>query len=347
MRLLFIDRSTNLETVRDLESKARGGMVTSLFKVTDYLAKRHDVTVLSDIQSTGITKAGTKWLHQVWGEFDALICNRGVGDGYGDIQVKNRFLWTHDLPHAGFIPEPRTMRAFTATVFMSGYAERSWRSFYGRIGKSFLIPNGVDKHIFYPRMKDLNYLIYASAPNRGLKRLPFIFDCLHSRVGDHLRMRAYSNLGSLHPGEVRDEEQDGFALIYKDVEDSKVELHKPIPQARLSDELGKAGLMILPTDYPEICSNIILQSLASGTPVITTGRLGSAGEWVKHGINGMLTEWHPVDYMVYQVELIRHAVKVLEDRRFHQKLINRAAGTKLLDWDEVGLRWERMLSRYC
>src|ERR1051325_410528 len=273
MRLLFIDRSTRLETIFDLERKARGGMVASLFQVTDYLARRgHDVTILSDIEHGGRTKAGAKWLNEAYGDFDCLICNRGTGDGYPSIRARARILWTHDLPHAGFIPEPATVKAFACTVFMSEYAEAIWRTFYRDIGRSVRIPNGVDRELFYPRTKDPGYLIYASAPNRGLERLPFIFDAIQAALGEKLRMRAYSRLAALHPGEGPD------TFDYNTIRSSAVELHDPIPQAQLAEELGSAAMMILPSEYPEICSNIVLQALASGTPVITTGGLGSAGE---------------------------------------------------------------------
>ena len=353
MRILFIDRSTKLETVNDLSSRARGGMVTSLFKVSDYLSDiGHSVYVLGDIKHLGTTASGVQWsndLENVSLSFDVLVCNRGTGSGYSDINARHRVLWTHDLPHAGFIPEPKTIKAFSATVFMSEYAERVWRDFYRDIGKSFLIPNGVDKSVFYPREKDLGYMIFASAPNRGLKRLPFVFDCIESKIGDSVRMSAYSNLKKLHPGEVdpdlRNEEEDGFSIIYNRVAESKVNLKDPIPQNHLAEEIGSAGLMILPTDYPEICSNVILQSLASGTPIITTGGLGSSGEWIKHGRNGMLTKWLPVDYMIYQVDLIRNAVKVLQDKGLHRKLIDGARKTKILSWKEVGEKWDRMLRK--
>jgi len=343
MRVIFVDRSTKLETVTDLERRGRGGMVSSLFKVSDYLAGNHDVTVLSDIASPGATRSGVKWSHEAYGEYDCLITNRGVGDGYSDIQAKSRILWTHDLPHSGFIPEPKTIRAFDCTVFMSRYAEKVWRAFFHDIGRSAFIPNGVDKTIFYPRQKDLGYLLYASAPNRGLKRLPFIFDCLRAKAA--LRCRAYSNMKSLHPGEVRDE--DGFELIYKELEDSAVSLCPPVPQAELAEELGKAGLLLMPTNYPEICSNIILQALASGTPVITTGGLGATPEWVKHKRNGMLTDWKTEDYMVYQVDFIRKVLEVLENEGRHRQMIWQARHSKVLSWQEVGKRWERLISRFC
>ena len=337
MRICFLDRSTKLETVNDLETRPRGGMVTSLFKVSDYLSKRgHDVWVLCDVKETGRNESGTNWANECEGFFDVLVCNRGVG-GF-DIQAKRRVLWTHDLPHAGQIPEPKNIKAFT-TVFMSKYAERVWRYYYKDIGKSFYIPNGVDKDIFYPREKDLNYLIYASAPNRGLKRLPLIFDSIAARVKRSVYMRAYSNLAKLHPNEV--DERDDLSETYNAVKESKVQLCDPIPQSDLAVELGKAGLMILPSGYPEICSNVVLQALASGVPIVTTGGLGSSGEWISRCT---LTEWQPHDYMVYQLDIVRRAVGILENEKLHRKFIkNAATHTKIYTWDEIGARWEKML----
>lgn len=342
MRIAFLDVSTQLETVFDLESKARGGMVTSLFRVSDYLAGHGSVDVISDIDCPGETAAGARWINSPEGPYDFLITNRGVGDGYPGIPAKHRILWTHDLPHVGFMQEPKTIRAFSATVFMSRYAERLWRTMFPAIGRSFYIPNGVDKELFRPLEKDLNYLIYISAPNRGLKRLPFLFDCIRSRTGRPVYMTAFSNLASLHPNEIG--ERDEFEGVYKEVQESEVELHDPIPQNELAKELGQAGLMILPTDYPEICSNSILQALTCGTPIITTGQLGSACEWINKK-NGRLTEFHPHDYMVYQMEILRHAVEVLENEKLHRKLIAGARETKILSWEDVGGAWLNTLKR--
>lgn len=341
MRICFIDRSTKLDTVNDLETKARGGMVTSLFKVSDYLSSEgNDVVIYSDIQNPGVTKSGVFWDNQPPQICDFVICNRGVS-GF-DIQTRHRILWTHDLPHAGHIQEPNNIKAFSATVFMSQYAERIWRYYYKDIGKSFYIPNGVDKEIFYPRKKDLSYLIYASAPNRGLKRLPLIFDAISTRVNRPLRMRAYSNLAKLHPNEV--DERDDLSETYNAVRESKVELCDPIPQTQLAEELGQAGLMILPSAYPEICSNIILQALSSGVPIVSTGSLGSASEWI-NSKNGALTEWQPHDYMAYTMNLVRESVRILEDEKLHRKLIEKAAKTKIYTWDQIGAQWLKMLEK--
>lgn len=352
-RIIFIDFSTCLNSLSDLNIRARGGMVSSLILLTNELAKMgHDIFVLSDIAKDEWTPAGVLWCSKngsCWlkGErFDFMILNRGMAEGYAGINARHRILWTHDLPHSGFIPEPKNAKILAGTVFMSRYAEKIWRAFYPDIGKSFQIPNGVDKHIFHPRDKDLNYLIYGSAPNRGLNRLGYIYDCLKAAVGDHLYMSAFSNLKIMHPNEAALSNDNDLAASWKREPGNGLELKDPLPQKEFANELGKAGLMILPSDYPEICSNNVLQALASGTPVITTGQLGATPEWVRHGKNGMLTKFYPFDYMIHTLEMVRNATKVLKNKKLHHKMINNAVrSNKLYWWYEVAMMWNKMFKR--
>jgi glycosyltransferase involved in cell wall biosynthesis len=345
MRILFVDRSTKLETIHDLTTKARGGMVTSLFKVSDYLAwAGHDVTVLSDIECDGVTAFGTKWLHEIWGRYDVLVANRGIGDGYPQIDAKARILWTHDLPHSGFIPDPKNIRAFDCTVFMSRYAEAVWRTFYRDIGKSVYIPNGVTRQLFKPGEKDPNLFVYASAPNRGLSKLPFLLDCVRARTSDDVRFEAYSNFAKLHPGELG-EGDDPYD--YQPIEESSVVRKDPLPQREFAQVLSRASGLLMPSAYAEICSNLILQALSAGTPVFTTGGTGSAPEWVRHRKNGMLTEFQPMDYMVYTVEMVRNLSEYVLRPRLQRKLQRGAARTKIHSWKEIGSQWESLMTRYC
>lgn len=345
MRVLFIDKSTKLKTVNDLQTGARGGMVSSLFIVSDGLARLgHDVMVYGGIEQPGTTQDGVYWVNE-YPEiaFDVMVLNRGIGIGYPHIRAKHRILWTHDLPHNGFIPEPQNMMAFSGAVYMSDYARHIWQTFYPVLKKrrGWMIPNGVDKDLFYPRKKDPDYLLYISAPNRGLRRLPLIYEAVKSKLGRNIRMRAYSNGAVLHPNEG----PDTFTEVYEAVAASGVEVLDPVPQSLLAEELGRAGGMVLPTDYPEICSNSILQSLASGTPVFTTGGIGSAPEWIKHGKNGMLTQFQPYDYLIYQLEMVRNLSEVLDNPRLHRKMQKKAARTKgIYAWQEIVKQWHRKLT---
>lgn len=343
MKILFLDLSTKLKTIHDLQTQARGGMVSSLFAVSDGLARMgHKTAVISDISEGGYTAAGTEWLTRYEGQkYDVLVCNRGVGAGYPEIRADKRVLWTHDLPHNGFIANPNTIKAFSATVFMSNYAEKVWRSFYPTIGKSFTIPNGIDKETFYPRTKNFDYMIYISNPNRGLERLPLIYEAIKTKLKRDIKLRAYSNSAILHPNEHDD---PGYNLKYKKCVEAGIELLDPIPQKQLAHELGTAGIMILPTQYPEICSNAVLQSLACGTPIITTGNLGSACEWIKHGKNGMLTKFYPHDYMIYQLEMVRNTIYIMQDNKLHKKMSHKAAKTKNINsWPQIVKKWDQML----
>lgn len=291
-----------------------------------------------------MTPAGVTWVNDYDGRlFDILICNRGVGNGYPEIRAKHRVLWTHDLPHNGFIPNPKTIKAFSATVFMSRYAENVWRTFYPDIGKGWLIPNGVNREIFKPGpYKDFDQMIYISNPNRGLDRLPLIYETVKRKLGRNLRMTAYCNHAVLHPNEGEDHHE----LKYKGCLEAGIELFDPIPQAKLGEVLGQAGLMVMPSGYPEICSNAVLQSLACGTPVITTGGLGATPEWVRHGKNGMLTQFQPQDYLVYQLEMVRNIIEVMNNPRVHRKMMMKAAQTKgIYTWQEIAWMWHRKLNQ--
>jgi len=362
MRVLFIDFTTALNTVDDLKTRARGGMVSSLFLVPNALSQLNmDVSVWSDIGAGGTTDKGVRWytvedydevVRQQW---DCLVMNRGIGNGYPEIKAKHRILWTHDLVHGGHAPYPEYLKSLSATVFMSRYAEWIWRIYYPQIGKSFRIPNGVDRSIFYPRKKDLDYLIYISAPNRGLNRLGMIYESVKAKTGLPLTMKAFSNMAILHPGEreakkgdiAHEGNDDLFGTKYLPSEECGVQVLNPLPQPLLGEELGKAGLMILPTGYPEICSNAVLQSLACGTPIVTTGNLGATGEWVKLNDNGFLTKTQLSDYTVHLTEIMRGTVDILTDRKKHLKMIINAERTKIHSWDEIGSLWANMLKALC
>jgi glycosyltransferase involved in cell wall biosynthesis len=347
MKVCFVDQSTRLKTVDDLETKPRGGMVNSLFKVTDYLARQGiEVMVYSDIEEPDSTDSGVYWVNELPNlAYDVLVFNRGVGRGLPEVHAKHRILWTHDLPHAGWIPEAKTIKAFSKTVFMSNYAERIWRTFNPNIDKSVIIPNGVDKEIFYPRKKNLDHIIYFSHPNRGLKRLPLIFDAVKTRTRESIFLNAYSS-GSMYPNEGdMSDHGDEFVIDYNESKVDGLNIKDPLPSHELAEQVGQAGLCIMPTGYPEICSNSILQALASGTPLVTTGGLGSAEEWVKKW-NGYVTTFQPCDYMVHSAEIIKGATRILGNEQLHRQLIKNAAMTKIYNWNEIGEKWKKLLIQY-
>lgn len=347
MKVCFVDFSTQIDDLHEMEKTARGGMQNSLFKVPDALSKlNNEVDVLSDIKRGGRTEAGTRWFTVDDFEnapYDVLVTNRGIGRGYFTIKAKKRVLWTHDLPHQGFVEDPDILMRFDATVFMSKYGSRVWQKFYPQIRNSFIIPNGVDRSIFHPREKDLNYLIYFSHPMRGLSRIPLIFSGIREKLGPHVYMRAFSK--PYKNEMLTDDHMDKYRFPDTDWPDG-LDVLPSIPIREIAEEVGRAGLMLMPTGYPEICSNVVLQALASGTPIVTTGGLGSVPEWVHHGVNGYLTEFQPCDYVIHSVEMARLAIAILNDHDTHRAMIVNATKTEgIYTWEQIGAQWNEMLRR--
>jgi glycosyltransferase involved in cell wall biosynthesis len=348
LKILFVDLSCKIDAPDILFRKGVPGMVQSLFKVSDYLSsKGHKVTVMANIDTPGSTVAGTMWINPgfqneaIKEDWDVLVSNRGIGDGFPFIETKRLVLWTHDLPHNGFAENPDIFKQYSLTIFMSKYAEKVWRAFYPIIGKSVFIPNGVDKKIFYPREKDLGYLIYFAHPIRGLNRIPLIYSGIKGHIGEGIHMKTFSS----RYDNIRDfkDNMDFFPAPSIDEHPEGLEMNEAIPSKELGEEVGRAGLFLMPTGFHEICANVILQSMASGTPIITTGNIGSAGEWVKDGVNGILTEFIPADYMVYQVEVARKSIELLKDKKKHLSLIDGAKKTMIYSWEEIGDQWEKTL----
>jgi glycosyltransferase involved in cell wall biosynthesis len=349
MKLLFIDLTTGLDSFRDLETRARGGMVASLYILPEVLSQSNKVYVLSDAKQGGKTDGGVIWLTLndmdwvVKQDWDVLVLNRQTyGEGFNEISAKRRILWVHDMVHGGWIREPRYARMLWATVFMSQYSEETWRAYYTDLpSRSYVIPNGIDKGLFHPqRQKDRNVLLYFSAPNRGLEHLAVITDTARQATGLPLKMVAYSNMATMHP----QEGSDKFQKVYENARKDGVILRDPIPQKAIAEEVGKAGLIVKPSDFAETCSNTTIQSLASGTPIIT-GPTGADKEWIRHKWNGMLTTHTLQDGPLFIMEMCRNLVSVLKDEELYTKLICNAPQTKgLYTWEEIGKKWNTMLT---
>jgi hypothetical protein len=49
--------------------------------------------------------------------------------------------------------------------------------------------------------------------------------------------------------------------------------------------------------------------------------------------------------MIYQMEIIRHAVEILNDEKLHRRLINGAVNSNIHTWEEIGAQWWKMIKR--
>lgn len=334
MRVVFHDNSDNGVHAQEDLGKPMGGRVTCLKEVSKELAKLGaEVDLLMPGIPTPFESDGVTWTSRAQGEYDAFVHVRGLPGQFPPVKTRKRYLWTRDLPHAGFGPDPRLFDEVDGVVFLSQYAERIWRTYFRNIGASTIIPNGVSD-LFRPLVKESGLVIHAAHPIRGLRYLPEIWPTVKT-LHPEARLVAFSD-AALHPGEAQDPEYLRAADACREVE---IEVMQPVPPAEFAGWLGKAEFNLMPSNYPEICSNTILQSLRCGTPVVTTGELGSAPEWVTTWKNGVLTETRPEDYMVYRLELARIAHALLAEPEVLRRLQQRAASTPVWTWKEVAEKW--------
>ena len=345
LRVLFFDPSAQLRSLEDLRVKGRGGMVSSLVKVPDGLrALGHHTCVCASIELPGDSHGGTPWVNaSAWPDlcrerWDVLVFNRGMGeDGGADLQARHRVLWVHDLVHSGWMPEPQRARGLASVVFMSRYARRSWRTYYPALPRGVIIPNGVDLELFKPVDKDPRLVINANAPNRGLRQLAQLAILLRQRVPD-VRVVYFGNMREQHPADRGD-----YEAAYAAARESGIEMMGCVPQSVLAEWMARSSLMLIPNSYPEICSNVTLQALASGIPIVTTDA-GSATEWIRDGWNGAISQHRAEDGWVCWMELLRASVRILEDAKWRQRLASNARRTpRLYSWSEIARQWDRML----
>ena len=69
----------------------------------------------------------------------------------------------------------------------------------------------------------------------------------------------------------------------------------------MSEYQKMSSCMVLPSYYPEGMNNVLLESAASGRPVITTSRSG-CGEIVEDGVTGFLVKEKDTRDLVCKIE---------------------------------------------
>lgn len=336
-RVAFLDGSENAILGPGNLTGPLNGRLTCVTNIAHRLAARgHEVEIIG--RHPRFYHRGCLWTHEAHGRYDALVFLRGYGQGQPAVEAAKRFLWVRDLPHSGFCKEPEKLKG-VHVVALSNYGAGIWQTFYKEIRKVTVIPNGVDTDIFHPGTERRNpkWFIYASNPNRGLDRLPLIFETIRAR-DPQVRLWAFSDRSTLHPGEEGD-----YAEAYDRCRQSGIDLCAPVPARELAGWFRRCGAMVLPTDYPEICSNTVLQALACGLPIITTGNLGATPEWVRDDFNGLLTKYQKHDYQVFDLEIARHMATVTGGGEKWKRLCDGAAKTPVWSWDRVADAWEGLL----
>lgn len=344
MKIVFIDGTTGFSPKR-LATQATGGILSSLTILPKLLAKRgHHVVVKCAIDKPEVVD-GVNYLQlmQEVQSADIVVFNRNVISRELVAQAKATgakvVWWLHDVVDPRYLLDDAFV-AVDGIVALSRYCRDTYSIFYEIDLKKFaVIPNGVDKTVFFPgdySRRNPGLLIYASAPIKGMKPLGFVASNL-KRLNPKAELRMYSSQ-RLH-----DKMDDALIKFQFDrAREQGVTILDPIPQAELAEVMREAWLLLMPNSYPEICSNLLLQARASGLPVIASPT-GSIPEFLKDGKHGVITRSNPTDLYFWWREFAEAALKLVLDVPRHQKMSEETV-LGVDSWETIADQWHDYLA---
>lgn len=340
MKILFVDGTSGFSPSR-LSSKATGGILSSLTILPRLLAKRgHEVFVKSvhdkHEEIEDITYLGAS--EEVKGACDIVVFNRNVLNNALVAQAKATgakiVWWLHDVVDHRYLIDD-AFNSVDGIIALSYYCAGTYAGFYGIPAHKFaVIPNGVDKSVFFPSSKkrNKNLLLYASAPIKGIKPLGFTI-ANYKRLNPNAELRMYASQG-LH-----DKKDDALIRYLLDQARSHgATILPPIPQAELAEVMREAWLLLMPNSYPEICSNLLLQAKASGLPIVASPT-GSIPEFLRDGVDGVVTKSGPCDLYYWWKEFAESAIGLTVDEAKHSAMSTNTS-ENVLSWETVADKWE-------
>lgn len=346
MKILFICGTPNHDPNHRI-TRPTGGILNSLTLIPEYLAsKGHEVYVNStydkdeDVNGVHYVRSG-----KAIGKWDVAVFNRNILPKdfilYSKEIGAKVVWWLHDIVQLTYLKDD-AFRYVDKVIALSNYCKQTYTDFYDIKPENVaVIPNGVDKKVFYPptaASRNPHMVMTASALVKGFMPIPTVLDNLKRHDFD-LDFRIYSSQ-KLH-GQENSKEQQRFLDA---MEKEGAHIYHPVSQEVLAQLLRQASCLLMPNSYPEICSNLLLQAQACGCPVVTSD-IGSNPEFIEDGVTGVYTtKYKPHDYHSWVVEYTNKVLDVFLDRRFNAALSENAP-RDVKSWEQIGERWENELNQ--
>lgn len=248
---------------------------------------------------------------------------------------------------------PEICRGFGDLVFVSDYLARAFQSCCpDAVGRTTVIPNGVDTRRWSPRRRVSrsaevlrrkhgarvgNTLLFVGriAHRKGLVQLLDAFERVLLRCPRARLLIAGSPWGRLRTRSPFQDDLKRRAAAFGD----RVRFTGYVEHDRTPDLYGIADVTVIPSVDSEGMPKVLLESLASGVPVVAS-RQGGIPEVVTDGDEGILVE------DARDVDVLADAlVRVLSDGSFRSAASDRARRTAVRRYSR-GVRFRRLRRLY-
>lgn len=340
MKILFVCGTPNHDP-HQRTTRPTGGILNSITLIPEYLAsKGHEVYVDSTYGKEEIVN-GVHYVtgNKTIGRCDVVVFNRNILPKEVVLQAKELgskvVWWLHDIVQLTYLKDD-AFRYVDKTIALSNYCKQTYTDFYDLNAETVtVVPNGVDKKIFYPATTPRNkkLVLTASALIKGFLPIPTVYDNMKRHSID-LDFRIYSSQ-KLH-GMENNREQQAFL---DNMERQGAHVYHPVSPEVLGHLLRQARCLLMPNGYPEICSNLLLQAQACGCPVVTSD-IGANPEFIENNVTGvMTTKYKPYDLFSWIVEYTNKCLDVFLDDKYNQKLSENSP-RDVKSWEQVGEEWE-------
>jgi glycosyltransferase involved in cell wall biosynthesis len=360
MRVWFLASQSLPFTPRlRIEDQRVGGSEMALFWIARGLARLgHDVVVLNHCHPDEGQYEGVRYLDvsiakPVWrneGQArppDVLVLFRRMLDVLTDLPSKMRVFWAHDYQGVHVSDQPslgrslavvwrrltgplfhgRVNQVFVVSQFMADLFEWLFRA---PPKKLVVMPNGVDVSLFQgtaPARVPMKF-VHSSVPDRGLGQLlREIFPRIRSA-----HPQAELHVFSYHPLDA-----------YQRYATGGVTFHGWVTKEELIRALRESSMMLYPANFEEMGAISVLESMAAGTPAVTS-TLGVLAELAAENTRGIAVPGRP-GTQEFANRFVHSTLELLSDPSRLDRMRSDAREFVLThhDWDAIVRRWDRVL----